>query len=56
MEKKIESCIHFWEIKKASQGIYNKKKSFYSQSTFPSFLQVREVEKLRLTEPSHYQP
>lgn len=39
--------------KKTSQAI---KKSFYSQGTSPNFLQVREVEKLRLTEPSHYQP
>ena len=32
------------------------KKSFYSQGVFPKFLQVREVEKLRLIEPSQYQP
>ena len=46
-EKKIELPKCFWEIKRLHK-LY--KKTFYSQSTFPKFLQVREVEKLKLTE------
>ena len=52
-EKKIELPKCFWEIKRLHK-LY--KKTFYSQSTFPKFLQVREVEKLKLTETSQYQP